>query len=109
MANLTQDFDGRFTLEETKAACEVEQSGGYQLQKIEFATKVVNNEVLPVNRAELIRNPIGASERLLFVQVGTQNPEHLKAQKQNEGWTFVSYSQIYVAGDLEWVMVFKKK
>lgn len=109
MENLTQDFDGRLTLEQTEAAFEVAQSGGYRLQKIEFATEVVNNEVLLVNRAKFISDPIGGSERLLFVQVGTHNPEHLKAQKQSEGWTFISYSQIYVAGALEWVMVFKKK
>lgn len=107
--NLTQDFDGRLTLEQTVAACEIEQRGGYRLQKIAFATKVVNNEALLVNRAEFISDPIGGSERLLFVQVGTHHPENLKAQKQSEGWIFISYSQIYVEGALEWVMVFKKK
>jgi hypothetical protein len=109
MVNLTQDFDGRFTLEQTEAACEVVQRGGYRLQKIELATKVANNEVLLVNRAEFISDPLGGSKRLLFVEVGTQNPETLKMQKQSEGWSFISYSQIYVEGTLEWVMVFKKK
>lgn len=109
MADLTRYFDSQLTLEQTKLACQAEQTAGYQLQIITSGTRVAGDEVLLVNRADFMSRPIGAEQALLFVEVGAQDPEVLKSQKKSAGWTFICYSRIYVEGILVWVMVFARK
>lgn len=109
MADLTRYFDGHLTLEQTQRTCEITQADGYRLQTIQSGTRVAGNEVLLVNRADFMSQPIGAQQTLLFVEVGAQDPEVLKLQKKSEGWTFICYSRIYVEGILVWVMVFARE
>jgi hypothetical protein len=108
MADLIRYFDSQWTLEQTERAFQAVQVEGYQLQRITSDTRAVGNEVLPVNRADFKSQPFGAEQTLLFVEVGSQDPELLRLQKQSEGWTFVCYSRIYVQGVLVWVMVLRR-
>ncbi len=109
MADLTCNFDARLTLADTQSACEIgQQYGRYQLQRITAKTLVVEGRVLSVNTANFVERPTGSLPNLLFVLIGTQDPHELRRRKENEGWTYISDSTIYVQGVLEPVMVFGK-
>lgn len=109
-ADLTVNIDGDLTLDETKAAVTVQQNDGFQLQDIKHTTITVKNKVLQVNQAEFMSKPIGRLKNLLFVPVGTNDPEELKKQKvEVEKWTFICDGDIYVEGNITTVMVFGKK
>ena len=110
MADLTRNLDGDFTLEETTNACEVEQDGGFQLQSIEFGTKSVGGKVLPINRAEFMAKAIGRFKKLLFVELGANNPDSIRKQKKAEGWTAIGETtKIHIQAKVTVVLVFGKK
>lgn len=110
MADYTPDIDGTLTLDQIKSRCEVEQDGGFQLQKIKFGTNTQGANVFLVNKTEFMSKPIGRLKHLLFVPVGTSDPDKLKKQKVDaEGWTFICDEQIYVQSQLTRVQVFGKR
>ena len=109
-ADLTVNIDGALTLDQTRDACVVEQNDGFQLQNIKFDTVTAANKVLLVNKTEFMSKPIGRLKNLLFIPVGTNNPEELKKQKvEVEKWKFICDSEIYVEDQITRVMVFGKK
>jgi hypothetical protein len=110
MADLTRELDGDFTLEETTKACEVEQDGGFQLQSIEFRTKFVGGKALPINRAEFMAKAIGRFKKLLFVELGANNPVSIRKQKEAEGWTPIGEAtKIHIQAKQIPVLVFGRK
>ena len=110
MADLTRELDGDFTLEQTTEACQVEQDGGFQLQSIEFGTKPFGGKVLPINKAEFMSKPIGRFKRLLFVELGANNPETIRKQKKAEGWTAIGETtRIHIEAKPTAVLVFGRK
>ena len=110
MADLTRELDGDFTLEETTKACEVEQDGGFQLQSIEFGTKPAGGKALPINKAEFMAKAIGRFKKLLFVELGANNPETIRKQKEAEGWTAIGKTtKINIQAKQTAVLVFGKK
>lgn len=110
MADFTAELDGDMTLDETKSRCEIEQGDGFQLQKIRFTQRTVGNKVLLLNKAEFMSKPLGRLKNLLFVRVGTADPEILKKQKvEAEKWTFICDEQIYEQDNIIRVMVFGKR
>lgn len=110
MADLTRDLDGDFTLEQTKSACEVEQDGGFQLQSIKLGTKPAGGKALPINKAEFMSKAIGRFKSLLFIELGANNPNQIRQQKQAEGWTPIGEAtQIWVQAKETVVLVFGKK
>lgn len=110
MADLTRELDGDFTLDQTKSACEVEQDGGFQLQSIKLGTKAAGGRTLPINKAEFMAKAIGGFKTLLFVELGANNPDSIRAQKTAEGWTAIGgATQVNVKGQPTAVVVFGKK
>jgi hypothetical protein len=110
MADLTRELDGDFTLQETTNACEVEQDGGFQLQSIQFGTKSAGGHALPINKAEFMAKAIGNFKHLLFVELGANNPDSIRQQKQAEGWTAIgNTTKINVQAKPTAVLVFGKK
>jgi len=110
MADLTRELDGDFTLEQTTKACEVEQDGGFQLQSIEFGTKPVGGLVLPINKAEFMAKAIGRFKHLLFVELGANDSETIRNQKQAEGWAAIGKTtKIHIQAKQTAVLVFGKK
>jgi hypothetical protein len=110
MADLTRELDGDFTLEETTKACEVEQDGGFQLQSIEFGTKPAGGQALPINKAEFMAKAIGRFKKLLLVELGANNPETIRKQKEAEGWTAIGKTtKIHIQAKQTAVLVFGKK
>jgi hypothetical protein len=107
MADLTVNIDGNLTLEQTKARCEVEQNGGFQLQAIKNATLPQGGEALLVNKAEFVDN-IDWLKTLLFLEPGPDDPEKIKTQKKAQGWTWLCSGAIYVQNEIKNVMVFAK-
>lgn len=102
-------LDANMSLDATEKRCEIEQNAGFQLDIIKFGTIVEGGTVLQVNKAEFTSKPVGRLKNLSFVAVGTTNPETLKKQKTDDGWTFICDSQIYVQNEVKRVMVFGKK
>jgi|SRR5215212_5156200 len=110
MADLTRELDGDFTLEETTKACEVEQDGGFQLQSIVFGTKPAGGLALPINKAEFMAKAIGRFKKLLFVELGANNPETIRKQKEAEGWVAIGKTtKIHIQAKQTAVLVFGKK
>ncbi len=110
MADLTTEYDGDFTLDQTKSACEVEQDGGFQLQSIKLGTKPAGGQALPINKAEFQGKALGRFKSLLFVVLGANNPATVRQQKEAEGWTAIGEAtQIYVQATATAVLVFGKK
>jgi hypothetical protein len=110
MADLTRELDGDFTLEETTNACLVEQDGGFQLQSIEFGTKHVGGKALPINKAEFMAKAIGRFKKLLFVELGANNPDTIRKQKEAEGWTAIGKTtKINIQAKQTAVLVFGRK
>lgn len=110
MADLTRNLDGDFTLEQTTNACEVEQDGGFQLQGIQFGTLSAGGQVLPINKAEFMSKPIGRFKKLLFVELGANNPQTIRQQKAAEGWTPIgNTTKIHIEAKPTAVLVFGRK
>lgn len=110
MADLPADIDASLTLDETRDACVVIQNDGFQLEVIKMGTVTIDNKVLLVNKAEFKSKPTGRLKHLLFVPVGTTDPETLKKQKvEVEKWTFICDERMYVSEVVTRVMVFGKK
>ena len=99
--------DGSLTLDQTRDACIVEQNSGYQLQNTENATLSQNGEVLLVNKSEYVAN-LDFLPELLFVEPGANDPETIKTQKKDQGWTWLCSGAIYVLNQITNVMVFAK-
>lgn len=103
------DLDGAMTVSETESACEIEQDGGYQLVDIHFDTKTVDGTVFLINKAGFSDKLSGRLKNLTFVEVkDDDDPEEVRKDKEDLGWTFICDSQIYVSNFTKRVMVFGK-
>jgi hypothetical protein len=110
MADLPADIDGSLSLEDTKNACLLIQNDGFELESIEMGTVTQDDKVLLVNKAQFKSKPTGRLKHLLFVPVGTTDPQTLKDQKVKvEKWTFICDKNMYVSDVVTRVMVFGKK
>lgn len=107
MAGKTVKIDANLTLQQTKNRCIVEQNKGFQLQNIERSTVTQDGETLMINKARFESN-IEFLPTLDFVELGANNPETIKSQKQAQGWTFISTGPIFVENNITVVMVFAR-
>jgi hypothetical protein len=108
MADLTENLDGNLTLSETESRCEVEQNGGFQLERITNGVINAGGTAVQVNVAEFVSKPIGGFTDLSFVEVGNQDAAALKAQNEGAGFTFICDEKIYVQDQITRVLVFGK-
>jgi hypothetical protein len=79
------------------------------LRGIKFKTLTAGPTVLLVNKADFMDKPTGRLKHLLFVPVGTTDPEKLRKEKEADNWKFICDSQIYVQDNVTRVMVFGKR
>jgi hypothetical protein len=104
------NLDGAMTLSETEKACEVEQDGGFQLEDIHFDTVTKDGQVFQVNKAGFNEKLADRLKNLHFVELkDNDDPEKIKNEKKEMGWTFICKNQIFVENFTKKVMVFGKK
>lgn len=100
-------LDGAMSVNDTQRACIREQNAGFQLESIQFGTKVKDGNTFLVNKAAFDLKTLGRLPNLLFVEVsGDKEAETVRKTKTGEGWTFICDSQIYVNDSLSRVVVF---
>ena len=103
-------FDGDNSIEQTEQSCEVEQNAGLQLTKIQFGTVLKDGKSFPVNKADFDIKTIGRLKNLSFTEVKEgDDPTAIRKNIENEGWTFICDTQIYVSNIVTRVIVAGKK
>lgn len=103
-------IDAGLSLSDTENRCEVEQDAGFQLDNIKFGTVIEDGQVFQVNKAEFNEKLVGRLKNLSFVEVSANDkPNDVREKGENEGWTFICDTQIYVQNHITRVMVFGKK
>ena len=109
MGDLTVKIDGELTLGQTKDRCQYEQKGGFQLDMIKFGTVIVDNLVIPINKAEFTaKSSIMILDELTFIPIGEKQPDDIRKEMKGEGRTFICQSEIYVEKKPTKIMVFGK-
>jgi len=103
-------FDGNLKLDETRDAVLAEHLKGFQLDSIKFGTVKDDGDVFLVNNAEF--HTVSSNKvlnNLLFVEAGDDAAEVKKKKVDDEKWTCLFDSDIYVENHVTRVMGFGKK
>lgn len=107
MADLEVEIEGDLTLSETQDRCNLEQGGGFQLTNIQHETVIKEGRVFQINRAQFDEK-LDDRLTLTFIELGGNDPEKLQQQKEDEGFTAIKGSKIFVENHITEVMVFGK-
>lgn len=105
-----RDLDGDMSISKTEEACEIVQNAGFQLTDIRFDTKTVDGTVFRINKAYFAKTLFERLSDLHFVELGDdENEADVKADKTNNGWTYIFTSTIYSGPSTTKVMVFGRR
>jgi len=107
MPDKVVNIDGNLTMDQTRDRCVVEQNKGFRLTGIQNATLSQGGAALLVNKSEYVRD-LDFPATLLFVELGANNPDKLKKQKEDEDFTHLCTGSIFVQNNIKSVMVFGK-
>lgn len=108
MADLVRDIDGKLSLVETQNRCNLEQGGGFQLTSIKQQTVIKEGKALQINHAEFDEK-LDDRLTLTFIEVGSDDPEKLKEEKEGEGFTvLITETKIFVNNHITKIMVLGK-
>lgn len=105
MADLMVDIDGKLSLIDTQNRCNLKQGGGFQLTSIQNQTVIKEGKVFQINHAEFDEK-LDDRLTLTFVEIGANDPEALKKQKEDDDFTIIiEEAKIFVQNHITKIMV----
>lgn len=107
MTDKTVRIDGDLTLDEIKSRCVFEQDKAFQLEKLQGTTIFQSGQALLINNADFVFT-LDRLKTLVFVELGSNNPDTIKEQKKAEDFTFLFSSKVFVKNTLTNVLAFAK-